>query len=491
MSALGPSPATERSEPQRVGYMDDSSVPSAPVQHLPLCTALETPEDLSPRVAISLLQQIDTMAAHDSPIRRIPSELLILVFTFALTPAYANHTRSAVASTCRQWRDIVLNTPQLWCIVDYTIRALSNQSRISSALIRHADRASPFPLVVYISLHTDAHDDIWPGLVTLYERAQSFSFFTAVEVDLGFESGLLSRPAPHLTHFAFNIDSGPDSRIRNAPILELSLDAPNLRSIECGGRGLTIELPSRKSPCIYGSVRALTLHGDQLAYSLVDIIRCFPNLVELDVYWYYNVHNYPLFLPPSTTLDLPHLETLTVDGVKGRAFFSLDVAHRLNFASLRKAIVRARFEEDMNPARIDTRVTAFMRSALRTARTLELYFDVKPDLSLAIVDGLEACAELEHLTFSTDLGAKVIEALSTPRADGTWLCPRLHFVSLHLYAELLHDSAFRVRVMELATARGATGLGRVDVHLKDSDSSDDLDVLSAFQGRLNGIISSS
>ncbi|KZV87477.1 hypothetical protein EXIGLDRAFT_723695 [Exidia glandulosa HHB12029] len=470
--------------------MDDLSVQSGPAPDLPLSTARETAEDLS-CIKNSPPQQIDTMAAPDSPIHRLPPEVLILVLTFAITPTYANHTRSAVTSTCRQWRDIVLNTPQLWCIVDYSIRAVSDQSCITRALIRHADRASPFPLDVYICLKTDVHDDIWRGLVTLYERAQSFRFLTAVDIHPYFEFGLLSKPAPHLTHFAFNVDSGPDSRIRNPTILELPLDAPKLRSIECGGQKLMIELPDPASPYIYESVRALTLRGEQLAYSLVDVIRCFPNLVELDVYWYYNMHNYPLFLPPSATLDLPHLETLTVDGVKGRAFFSLDVARRLNFPSLRKAIVRARFEEDLDPTRIDSRVTAFMRSALRTARTLELDFDVKPDLSLAIVEGLETCAELEHLTFSTYPGVEVIKAMSTPRADGMWLCPRLHSVSLHLHAELLHDNAVREGVMELATARGATGLGRVDLHLKDSESGGDLNVLSAFQGRLNGIVSSS
>ncbi|KAJ7625640.1 hypothetical protein FB45DRAFT_750624, partial [Roridomyces roridus] len=58
-----------------------------------------------------------------SPLRRMPPELLLLIFEYAMYPYFPSaETPWTVAVVCRHWRKIALSQPSLWStvVLDYT-----------------------------------------------------------------------------------------------------------------------------------------------------------------------------------------------------------------------------------------------------------------------------------------------------------------------------------------------------------------------------------
>ncbi|KZV87469.1 hypothetical protein EXIGLDRAFT_752219 [Exidia glandulosa HHB12029] len=441
------------------------------------------------QVAVSQLEQNDI--AHDLeldlPIRRLPVELLIAIFTDAIvTSDFFGLIRRAgrpfaIACTCRQWRDIVLHKPDLWSMIDYEIKELStleDEERVSRSLRLHIERSSRLPLDVCIDLRSkpsSLNGQFWSTLSTLFRRARVFQFTTTVNVHSTLTSQVLSQHAPYLSRLAF---SEGDYRFAGKQVLELSLDAPCLRPIEC--EGAPVQLFSGPYP----SVRSARLHSDLLPSIFFNLFKWLPNLVDLDIYWYDGPTR------SHATLELEYLETLIIGG--RNSFFYLDLARLFSFPSLHKASIKFGF--DNQPNTIDPRaVTAFIRSALHTVRSLELDLDAGPycdvssaDVSSAIVDGLKSCTHLEHLTLHVYAGDAAFAALSTPHADGAWLCPRLRSVSAYIGRSTLDSDIFIKETVSLAAARRATGLTKMEIILKEYSAN--YGRLLRWQDRLNGIL---
>ncbi|KZV99643.1 hypothetical protein EXIGLDRAFT_724642 [Exidia glandulosa HHB12029] len=469
--------------------MFEASTLTHALESLELLMTLDTSfqiSDHSPPTTTSLHQL-------NQPIHRLPVELLIPVLTQAISPDPSALRRPSrpfdIASTCRQWREVALRTPELWSVIDCRIvdlPTLEDEKRVVAYLQLHIDRSSLLPLEVSFSMHipyhlrNDQHDsNLWLSLSTLFRRARTFKFSTHIDNHDALAS-LLSQRAPYLAHLAF---SDGDFRFVGSKMLEIALDAPRLRILECDGG--PIHLSGSHGP--YPSVRAVSLNTEQLpseSSTFIDLLRYFPNVVDLDVSWYESD------VQVVGTITAPNLESLTIED-RDR-FFSSGLARCFSFPSLRKATIKSICDDDDDAGFVDSAaVTAFIGSALRSVHRLELAFRVGYDLSAAVVSGLEACLQLEHFvlhTYGLQSGVGVVTALSTLRMDGTWLCPRLRTMELGIHAAGDFDEA----MVNLAIARGVgvsdsgRGLREISVHVMSFSA--DVSRGFALQARLDSIL---
>ncbi|KZV86489.1 hypothetical protein EXIGLDRAFT_802250 [Exidia glandulosa HHB12029] len=438
----------------------------------------------------------NTASSSESPfpIQRLPLELLILVFIHVITDFYRYGSHRGrpfnIALVCQQWRDIVLQTPALWSIVDYTIEDLSTTEAVEDVIATlrlHIERASPLALDVAIDLSDiprTRRSDFWPTMSTLFRRAWAFDFSTAVGIHAALASQVLPVHAPFLEHLMLD-DTNCIPELVETKELILALDAPVLQYIECHGT------PVRFPRASYPVVRDLMLvTSTDSPLHLVDQIRKFPNLVDLDVICYERDVDSPTTAAVAPMV-LAHLESLRIDGIDNFLTHD-DLAQSFSCPSLRSAKINGICDDYDTGLAVDPRaVTLFMQSALRTVHTLKLDLELSlessdADLAPAIVDGLASCAQLEHLALHVHTGLGVITALASPRAaDGTWLCPRLHTISVLIFYRIVDDEILRAEVLKLAIARKETGLKIMEVVAEREEENFDW---WSFQERLDEIL---
>ncbi|KZV87471.1 hypothetical protein EXIGLDRAFT_723689 [Exidia glandulosa HHB12029] len=423
---------------------------------------------------------------------RLPVELLVLVFIdviMSVQAYYGSHRGRPfnLGRVCRQWRDLVVHTPYLWSVVDYTIRDLSTpeaEERVVASLRLHIERSSPLPLDVAIRLSATPLQDesnLWPTISTLFRRASAFRFSTGVGIHAVLTSQVLPQHAPFLKCFTFE-DNDYDKDIEPGEEMELALDAPLLQLIKYQGAPVRFPLQS------YPSVCNVSFHTSSDEPSrLIDQIRRFHNVVDLDI----ACHERNFVAPGLTPMVLAHLETLRINGIDSLLIHD-DIAQSFSCPSLRSAKLHGTCDDYNNGLVVaPSAVTLFMQSALQTVRALELNLALSressdAELVPAVVEGLVSCAQLEHLAYHIHTGVGIIAALSTPQTDGTWVCPRLHTLSVHISYRVLDDEPLRGEAVKLAIARQGTGLKKIEVLSgRMGDTSDWL----PFQGRLDQILS--
>jgi len=89
-----------------------------------------------------------------SPLRRLPTEILSLIFTFTLPPyAYVPYTEPApwtVSAVCARWRTTVISQPLFWTSIDYTYVPRSLSRVRLEAQLRRSGR-----MPLSIEFHTE------------------------------------------------------------------------------------------------------------------------------------------------------------------------------------------------------------------------------------------------------------------------------------------------------------------------------------------------
>ncbi|KAI5824845.1 hypothetical protein K523DRAFT_420490 [Schizophyllum commune Tattone D] len=114
----------------------------------------------------SAIQKQEKM--HDAlmaPYRRLPRELLSMIFVLALPDGWFQHCIGKrvfnCLSVCAAWRDIALRTPQLWTSVRFSPKSNPTEDRIR-ALATELQRSGQLPLDLNISAaRTLRGHDIW------------------------------------------------------------------------------------------------------------------------------------------------------------------------------------------------------------------------------------------------------------------------------------------------------------------------------------------
>ncbi|KZV87545.1 hypothetical protein EXIGLDRAFT_752175 [Exidia glandulosa HHB12029] len=436
--------------------------------------------DHTTQLKASFEQRLTVSRGLLHPIRRLPNEILAMIFvSVTSTDWVAKDVRGPpfiIAATCRRWRAVALNTPQVWTRVAYHLKDISDSAadrRAAACLRAHVLRSSGSPLEVAIvywvsPLTGSAH--LWGAISALLEQARTFVFRAGVDTTSHF-SRFLSVTSPYLQHLSI---SDGDADLDGVGLFRIALDAPRLTALDCCGSSI---LWDRTASCpMLGNVQ-LDVEGFSMQ-SMIDLFRTSPVIVTLNVGVLEN-----LVAAEPFTLLAEHLETLVLDDLVGP--MDLNVARSFSFPSLREAKISIsdphEFEADV--------IAAFMQSALPAVKTLRLVLSSK--LGPAI--GLRNCVQLQHLTlvsnFSTsDDPLELLAALSIPGLDGSWLCPRLETLSLSLF----FTSGAEDAIVNLATARRCGAPSNPQTFLKTIHMSSYglLDNIVAFRKRVNSILAS-
>jgi hypothetical protein len=117
----------------------------------------------------SLCEEIEAHKATLSPIRRMPPELLSLIFACASQPTLHDRRDPApwtASQVSRRWRAIALSQPSLWTSIDLDFGWIKDgQTRTIYRLEAHLKRSGNLPLDIdfgcRIPFHTSSERE-WP-----------------------------------------------------------------------------------------------------------------------------------------------------------------------------------------------------------------------------------------------------------------------------------------------------------------------------------------
>ncbi|KZV81083.1 hypothetical protein EXIGLDRAFT_731796 [Exidia glandulosa HHB12029] len=411
----------------------------------------------------ALVERVRVSRGLLHPIRRLPDELLAMIFrTFRRASGHSN-APFLVAAVCAHWRHVALATPRLWVVVDCTICLdRANAEEYWTTVIQaHLDRSASLPLSVTISYSGPRDNDIelshglFPLFSALYCRARTFSFDTSENVTRQLAECLQGH-APDLIEL--DVNDGDCPNIATTVLKLWTLYAPSLESLACSGSAL-----SWIGGDIFPSVTDLKLWQETfLTAHLTDLFVRFPNLQELKLF-----AGNALTSPVPVINRAEQLQKLEFTLCPGP--MDVTIAQSFQFPNLREAEISMQDGHEWEADIFST----FMRSALPNVTSLTLTSGVLAVQS-GVVSGLKACISLEHLTLSSLFGVccfdddedEIFTALAAADAHGRWLCPRLRILTIEC---CVPQDSFANTIAAVASARCANALTGSPRRLKKID----------------------
>ncbi|KAI5896718.1 uncharacterized protein SCHCODRAFT_02569644 [Schizophyllum commune H4-8] len=172
-------------------------------------------------------------AAMLSPIRRLPPEILSVVFEFALTEKWKRncigHSSLNVAKVCSIWRATALSTPQLWKYINIDILLLINHPW-KKAIETHLLRSREIPLSIRLSFYSinsvpASLQQVW---VLLCAQSHRWESLTVNTIPACFAKHPWPDHFPTLSHLHYlhaSVDETADfGTLADAPITSLRLE---------------------------------------------------------------------------------------------------------------------------------------------------------------------------------------------------------------------------------------------------------------------------
>ncbi|KAJ7057561.1 hypothetical protein C8F01DRAFT_1233013 [Mycena amicta] len=273
---------------------------------------------------------------NDGVFAKFPPEIVSEIFIRCLpaspSPPSAETAPLLVSQICTLWRDIALDTPDLWSNV-----VLKDDLKASVDIVRlWSARARTIPLTFIFETENVElggemlvaameHKERW-GEVGLYLPATSY-------VVLG---GVSGASLPHLRNLALRVKWNPFGGGSRAP------DLGPIPSLDLSGASQLLRLRLTTFPCTrllgvrWRQLTALNMahYGRHLPEDLA-ILRACKSLVELTVR-----HGHPELLLPASSevVHLPHLESLLVTDASIMKYLFLPLLRRLSLPLSRKAV---------------------------------------------------------------------------------------------------------------------------------------------------------
>ncbi|KAJ7644589.1 hypothetical protein FB45DRAFT_1116189 [Roridomyces roridus] len=283
-------------------------------------------------------QVLARLRAAVAPVRKLPPELLVEIFTLVLGVGYLCafvrneiRPRHALTQVCARWRHVMHTSPRLWAVGMALDVRKSTASDDLVAVQRWLDRSAPLPIPISLSswheILTESAMDVLCSAAHRWARAT----FRVSSLSC------LSRiPRGSLTSLTTLDLSGGSKEYFDPAKLKVFSDAPNLRTLD-----LSINCPTR-IPIPWGQLTSLTF--SEFPFTCLDILRrCtrlvtasfwtegwqfLPNtslnrmitiasLTSLHITFSENKYPYEYFMPFLSLLALPELKVLCLDFHQG------------------------------------------------------------------------------------------------------------------------------------------------------------------------------
>ncbi|KIO26485.1 hypothetical protein M407DRAFT_24206 [Tulasnella calospora MUT 4182] len=265
------------------------------------------------------------MDGHNGPvasISQLPTELLIIIFQFALPPVdlalmriedqIVSYTRMlyTIRRIAKPWQEIVDGTPTFWKFVTSTLPYRINEATIS--------RSGSGPLTVVCAFRVFGKRDPQEFVDSLAHTFPRWSAYSGPLV-----SGYFDMPAPHLQTLVL-WKGGPCIAVAEL----LGGSATNLRHVDLS------EISFRWKTGLFAELKVLKLTGPfsrnfkLTTTHLLDALRASPGLEHLQLYRLSPSLGHP---PSSPVVTHPHLRYINLDWLD--AGFAGAILHRMRAPS--------------------------------------------------------------------------------------------------------------------------------------------------------------
>lgn len=201
----------------------------------------------------ALDRQLSKYKAALSPLRQLPTEIISLIFTYAIRLPRGDPSRDlalwTIGQVCTRWRAVALSQPLLWTIVDLDLSGGPDKSRFR--LETQLQRSREFPLRITLRCsvmdHYRKEKKLINMLVEHCSRWETFEMSFPTERQAGFLNSTIPRRFPLLRELNFRVYPTFDPSLRDDEssfVCEYFEDAPNLRTVVVDCRFVeTIKVP--------------------------------------------------------------------------------------------------------------------------------------------------------------------------------------------------------------------------------------------------------
>ncbi|KZV87153.1 hypothetical protein EXIGLDRAFT_697823 [Exidia glandulosa HHB12029] len=329
-----------------------------------------------------------------NPLRRLPDEILAIIFQYRLEDAKTRGFRAAkrvpleLAAVCRRWWFAACRSPRLWSfiVVDWVVMFPGRDPKhLSSHISMFVQRSQNHPVTLYFALSDQVPrsptNDVWKILNDVAPRVIDITVQYYQDTDLP-DSVLGYLRGRHLGGLKRLCLAGAFDEAETSPLFNVLDHKPNLRSPHLSD----IDLAWDSAPVLphLTQVYMGNFHEHLTASDVARIVSHMPNIEKLE--WYLEEISGTNSNPP-VVIDFPHLRTFLL-----ACALTEPVDYHLRLPAADRLIIHTTPTEDSSIA------NDFMTSALHapSLRYFQFTGDVEPG---PFTEGIRAMPLLEELEF--------------------------------------------------------------------------------------------
>ncbi|KAN0087563.1 hypothetical protein V8E55_006184 [Tylopilus felleus] len=398
----------------------------------------------------SLLSQRQELELHleqavrsQSPIYRLPEEILSSIFVTGVCQSGDQDSLlvSSLMLVCRYWRDVVINTPELWATI-----CISPHDSLPKARQKLArSKSVPLDITINFTPRTDNTTGVMENIIRAMDllrpalwRARSFRLSVPNRPQAHAALLRCKEDAPLLETLSICIFHSMQEDHYSSPCLPLfNGHTPRLRS--CSFTSFNFGWDRR----IVSGLRVLQLGGYWNGFSpsvdkLLEMLRGCPQLEELALRNMSDadpdacVHSEPEFTP-NKVVKLPRL-------VKASFYYTGNMRVRMLLSQLSFPALESLefcYLDNLTPILEYLRQQSLTSLPLRHLRIESSFFNEPKFVTL--LRRLMSLTTLELIDIE-DVSSFLLKNLSTPPASHPWVCPKIERLSLDGCTSLEWDS---------------------------------------------------
>lgn len=392
-----------------------------------------------------LESRLEQAVRLQSPIQRLPSELLASIFVVGVLdmPEEDSLSVSAIMLVCRHWAEVALNTPALWARL--VLRSQKSIERAKLKLVR--SKLAPLDITLDFNPRLESTGHITQNVVHAMDvlrpsiyRWRSFSLIVSNRPQAHAALQRCRDPAPLLQALSIQVsNSMQDDHYSIPPLPLFNEQLPQLRSVSFTSFNFGWDR------CLVSGLRVLKLAGywEDFAPSVaqvMDILRACPKLEEFslrnmsdvepepgsaweDPSGEYADDTFAATHPQRGMIHLPKLSKMSFyySGIlRTQAILS-----QLVFPSLER--LELAYLDDVTPL-----LKYLMRQSLTSLPLRHLRIEASFFGELKLMMFLKRLTALTTLDLvdADDVSPNLLKGLSTPASAQTWICPKLEKLEL-------------------------------------------------------------